>query len=43
MKSKTPLPPTHDEDEVLRRMLHTPPQPHKVPAKKALAKKTQKK
>ena len=32
------LPPTTDENEVLRRMLNTPPQPHKAklaPAKKA--------
>jgi hypothetical protein len=27
------------EDEVLRRMLHTPPKPHKAPAKKAPAQK----
>jgi hypothetical protein len=39
---KTPAP-THDENEVLRRMLHTPPTPHKAPAKKTAAKKTQKK
>jgi hypothetical protein len=36
------LPPTHDETEVLRRMLHTPPTPHKAkpaPAKKRAANK----
>jgi hypothetical protein len=44
MKQKGP-PPTHDETEVLRRMLHTPPQPHKAkpaPAKKAARKRTAK-
>jgi hypothetical protein len=34
--------PTHDENEVLRRMLHTPPTPHKAPAKKTPAKKSKK-
>lgn len=36
------LPPTNDETEVLRRMLHTPPKPHKekpAPAKKKPAAK----
>lgn len=36
------LQPTRDESEVLRRMLHTPPTPHKAkpaPAKKQAAKK----
>jgi hypothetical protein len=43
MSTKKPeLPPTHDENEVLRRMLHTPPTPHKekpAPAKKKPAAK----
>ena len=29
MSKSTKLPPTTDENEVLRRMLHTPPKPHK--------------
>lgn len=33
------LPPTHDENEVLRRMLQTPPKPHDEMKKKAPAKK----
>jgi hypothetical protein len=37
------LPTTNDENEVLRRMLHTPPMPHKMPAKKAAVKKAAKK
>lgn len=43
MTTKSKLPPTHDENEVLRRMLHTPPTPHdemkKAPAKKKPAAK----
>lgn len=37
------LPPTTDEDEVLRRMLHTPPKQHESkPAPKLAAKKREK-
>jgi hypothetical protein len=41
MKKPDKLPPTTDEIEVLRRMLHTPPKPHKpkTPAKKQTGKK----
>jgi hypothetical protein len=42
MTAAKKLPPTHDEAEVLRRMLHTPPTPHKdktAPAKKKPAAK----
>jgi hypothetical protein len=39
MTTSKKLPPTHDENEVLRRMLHTPPTPHKAPAKKKPAPK----
>jgi len=41
-KKAKELPPSTDENEVLRRMLHTPPKPHKVkaaPAKKRSARK----
>jgi hypothetical protein len=40
MKAPKSPPPTHDENEVLRRMLHTPPTHHKP--KPAPAKKTKK-
>lgn len=42
MTQKKQLRPTHDETEVLRRMLNTPPMPHKAkpaPAKKRAVKK----
>ncbi len=43
MPAKKLLPPTHDENEVLRRMLHTPPTPHKAPSKATAKKRTAKK
>jgi hypothetical protein len=46
MKHQPPQQPFLNEDEVLRRLLQTPPQPHKAkpaPAKKAATKRRAKK
>lgn len=41
MPTKKPdLPPTTDETEVLRRMLHTPPKPHKGAGKEGADEET---
>jgi hypothetical protein len=41
IKKPDKLPPTTDEIEVLRRMLHTPPKPHKPKAKPTPTKRRQ--
>jgi hypothetical protein len=42
LKKPEKLPPSTDENEVLRRMLRTPPKPHGEMKKKAPAKKPKK-